>query len=133
MIGNQFTSTALPEDWQPNYDRAPVVTVPGETDACDLGWDAITMRLSQAMPHAEQAVLSVDCYDGVDVAAVADVLTRGIAPDEVIDTRDLFKPVAEIDAGALDDQGELGRLGPIRIDPAGSRELGEPALEPIRQ
>ncbi|MEO1235468.1 MAG: class I mannose-6-phosphate isomerase [Planctomycetota bacterium] len=91
MITQAFQSTALPADWRPNYDREPVVPVPGHADGLSLGWDTIAERLTAT------GVLSIDCYDAVDDVVIAKELNRRLGFDRVIHTASLMKTPAEID------------------------------------
>ena len=51
-----------------NYDKFPLVAVPGADDACVTGWEAIGQRLRPAALAGGRAktVLVVECYPGVD-------------------------------------------------------------------
>jgi mannose-6-phosphate isomerase class I len=65
-----------------NYDKWPVIDVPGAGNAAVLGWDACTQRLLQAIATrgGKRTVLVVECYPGVDETAVAGVLRRSLSP-----------------------------------------------------
>lgn len=55
-----------------NYDKFPFVAVPGSEQACVVGWDLIGERLERACAQggARKTVIAVECYPGVDEAAV---------------------------------------------------------------
>ena len=80
-----------------NYDLEPSVAVPAAASAgACAGWPAITERLAAATPAA--GLVAVDGYVGVHFAAIREALEPALEPASVIDTADLLKPAAEIDA-----------------------------------
>ena len=81
-----------------NYDKFPFVAVPGADDACVAGWAAIGRRLRGAVQAEGRAktVLVVECYPGVDEAAVREALVRELNPGLTIVASDALKPEAEI-------------------------------------
>ncbi|MEM8783787.1 MAG: class I mannose-6-phosphate isomerase [Planctomycetota bacterium] len=93
-----FDSQVLGPGFRANYDKRPAVGVTGSSkDDVTVG-DAIASKLAEALQGGK--VLTIDCYVGMDVDAVAaQVLRRPeLAGFEVIETAALFKPAAEIDA-----------------------------------
>lgn len=76
-----------------NYDMAPFVPVPNGEDRCTAGWDAIASRLA-----AEGRLVVVECYPGVDECMVRCELELRIGADLVIETHELLKTEAEIEA-----------------------------------
>jgi mannose-6-phosphate isomerase class I len=80
-----------------NYDKRPFVDVPGH--GCQTGWDAIAARLSDAIAASAVAapVLVVECYPGVDEAAVATELARRLQPSATLLASWALWPPAEID------------------------------------
>ena len=81
-----------------NYDKFPFVPVPGSDGACVAGWDSIARRLREAVEARGQSrsVIVIDCYPGVDEAAVANGL-RSLQPALVIRAADAMRSPAEID------------------------------------
>ncbi len=77
----------------PNYDKTPFVPVPDPEGRCVEGWDAVAARLAET-----RGVLAVECYPGVDEAAVRRELAARLAPVLTIDPRELMRPEAEIEA-----------------------------------
>lgn len=75
----------------PNYDKNPFVSVPGGDGRCAVGWDAVADRLRGA------AKLVVECYPGVDEAAIIHELGSRLNFSLVIDMRGLFRPAEEIE------------------------------------
>jgi mannose-6-phosphate isomerase class I len=60
-----------------NYDKSPVVDIPGQANVCDQGWDAIAKRLQAACSRfPNKAVLTIECYPGVDESAILSELQR---------------------------------------------------------
>ena len=51
----------LKEGLKANYDKYPVVQVPGYEDACICGWTDILQHLSEQ----KSKVLVLECYQGV--------------------------------------------------------------------
>jgi mannose-6-phosphate isomerase class I len=78
----------------PNYDKAPVVSVPGRT--CHVGWDAVATRLAEARARP-RAVLAVECYPGVDADDVLDRLATRLQPVLTIKAADAMLSPVEID------------------------------------
>jgi len=124
MIGERFQSSALPADWQPNYDRQPAVAVPDSDGAASAGWDDIAERLTVALDHvgpkAGGPTLCIDCYDGVDVDAIIAALTERLTPNRIVDTRTLFKSPDELNAMLEPwlggDDPIFGFLNPVTLD-----------------
>jgi mannose-6-phosphate isomerase class I len=77
-----------------NYDKSPSVAVPGH--ACAVGWDAIAVELSAAA-SAARTVVAIECYPGVDQAAVAAELQRRLRPALIVDAAAALRPADEID------------------------------------
>lgn len=66
-----------------NYDKFPVVAVPGSDQACVSGWDAIAHRLRHALPTpptSSHQVLVVECYPGVDESVLLRELELRLKP-----------------------------------------------------
>lgn len=76
-----------------NYEKFPFVAVPGGEGACVTGWEAIAARL-----HGRPGVITVECYPGVHEHVVACELGSRLNCDLVIETRELLRSEAEIDA-----------------------------------
>ncbi len=80
---------------QPNYDKFPVVDVPG-TFAVLEGWPAILAELGERLNGISRPVLVVDTYPGVNDAEVLGALEAALRPALVIRTVDLKKPEPEL-------------------------------------
>lgn len=85
---------------KPNYDKFPTVTVPNGENACVQGWDAIAAQLQQAVNKrgAQKTVLVVECYPGVDEAAVLRELEQRLTPALSIQAEEAMHPPEKIDA-----------------------------------
>jgi len=70
-----------------NYDKSPSVNVPGH--ACDVGWDAIAVRLG--------GVVAVECYPGVDDLEIIRQLERRLLPALVVRASGALRPPDAID------------------------------------
>jgi mannose-6-phosphate isomerase class I len=83
-----------------NYDQCPFVPVPGGDGACVQGWDAIAERLRRAIAEhgGRKTVLTVECYSGVDEAAVLAELKARLAPTLAIPACEAMLPPGKIDA-----------------------------------
>lgn len=83
-----------------NYDRFPVVEVPGGRGACVAGWDAIGERLRRAVASLTRAktVLTVECYAGVDETQVLAALRDRLHPVLALEARAAMLPPEKLDA-----------------------------------
>ncbi|MBU6398950.1 MAG: class I mannose-6-phosphate isomerase [Verrucomicrobia bacterium] len=83
-----------------NYDKAPVVSVPGAAGACVTGWDAVAGRLREAVAgrNARRTVVGVECYAGVDEDGVTRELQRRFAPALLVRASEALLPPDRIDA-----------------------------------
>jgi len=65
-----------------NYDKYPFVPVPDAADACVTGWDNIGARLQKfiVQRHTPKTIVIVECYPGVDEAAVLNKLKARLNP-----------------------------------------------------
>jgi mannose-6-phosphate isomerase class I len=82
-----------------NYDKFPVVPVPGGENDCVSGWARIAARLRQAVAQRNTAktVLVVECYTGVDEEAVARALQDSLSPSLLLHARAAMLPSEQID------------------------------------
>ena len=85
---------------QPNYDKIPFVPVPGAANACVTGWDAIAARLQPviASGNLNKTVLVIECYPGVDEAAVLAELKSRLTPALVVYAADSMLSPEKVDA-----------------------------------
>jgi len=82
----------------PNYDKFPSIAVPpGHADSSWSGWESICSAIL-ARTASGKALVAVECYPGVHVEEVLARLAAGLQPILAIDTREAFKPEAEVDA-----------------------------------
>jgi mannose-6-phosphate isomerase class I len=82
-----------------NYDKFPVVSVPGAELACVAGWAAIGDWLLEVLRRRGKVktVLAVECYPGVDEKNVIEALLPVLRPELVLQSCDAFKPEPDID------------------------------------
>jgi mannose-6-phosphate isomerase class I len=78
-----------------NYDKSPCIEVPGQI--CLTGWDAIANGLAAAVAAKNATVLAIECYPGVDAAAVRRELAIRLRPALMLDPATALRPAAEID------------------------------------
>lgn len=96
---------------KPNYDKFPTVPVPAQfTNDCWTGWSGIAKRIQGAIEArraqgAAQLVVAVECYSGVLDADVRENLGSRLKGAVMLDTKDAFKPAAEIDQLVARDLG----------------------------
>lgn len=76
-----------------NYDKFPATEVIGPLW---LNWDSIREKLTESL-SAGRNVLAVECYQGVYIDEIIDEISR-VPHSLFIDTRDLMKTPAEIEA-----------------------------------
>jgi mannose-6-phosphate isomerase class I len=82
-----------------NYDKFPVIDVPGSTGAGVEGWERIAERLAARIAQLPpKTVLTVECYAGVDEAAVTAELSRRLGAAKVIRAAEALLPPDRIDA-----------------------------------
>lgn len=84
----------------PNYDKHPVVLVPGTDGGAVLGWDAIASRLLDRMPRTpgRRLVLAVECYPGVDASGIAGALASRLRPAATLATAEALLAPESIEA-----------------------------------
>jgi mannose-6-phosphate isomerase class I len=111
-----------------NYDKFPVVAVPGHDDDCIAGWEAIAVRLKNATAQraSRQVVLVVETYPGLLDQEVLPALQRALVPELLVESRDAFLSPAKIDALVLPDLTDDPVFGRLT-----SREL-ENLMDPQR-
>jgi len=78
-----------------NYDKAPVVRVPGNFRILK-GWPGICRSLSERLQGLPRAVLVVDTYPGVDDTELLGQLEAHVRPSLTIRTLDLKRPEPEL-------------------------------------
>jgi len=55
----------LPEGVSPNYDKYPVVEVPGYENSCVCGWDGIMAAIERTRASRQVSTIVFECYQGV--------------------------------------------------------------------
>lgn len=85
---------------QSNYDKFPVVEVPGYTHAV-CGWEHIMAQLHEQL--GVQGVLLLECYQGVDDAEVIDALTHAFPDAALYRSADAMKTQDELYSILKDD------------------------------
>ena len=83
-----------------NYDKFPVVDVPGLPDACVAGWDDIAERLLVAIKSraARKTTLVIECYTGVHEKEIIAALSSRLKPAYCLQAADAMLSPAKIDA-----------------------------------
>jgi mannose-6-phosphate isomerase class I len=103
------------------YDLAPSIAVPGDARTVSVGWPAIAQTLRDAIARLARpkTVLVVECYAGVDEAAVLSGLARAIKPVLTIAPSEALLPPTRINAlvaPLLGDDPVFGRFGDLTLD-----------------
>lgn len=99
-----------------NYDLRPSVAIPGAPGGWsgDGVWDEL-----EARSQGERTLVAIDCYPGVDVAALIDTLTARFPGRRVLSVEDAARPIAELDARLaphITDDRVFGVLAHIELD-----------------
>ena len=84
----------------PNYDPRPRIPVPGEAFSGHSLWRAVAAEASRRRPGAP--VLALDCYPGVDLAALERDLAEALPAYRVVDCESAALPIESIDARIAD-------------------------------
>ncbi|MCB0589520.1 MAG: class I mannose-6-phosphate isomerase, partial [Phaeodactylibacter sp.] len=84
---------------QSNYDKFPVVKVPGFERGCFSGWEAIAEAIRQQLPDTsrEKAVLVVECYHGVEEQEARKALLERLRPVVVIEAEKAYLSEEQLD------------------------------------
>lgn len=75
---------------QSNYDKLPVVQVPGEEHSCVTGWDDITAGLCSLLQQ-QKRILVVECYQGVRDEEVLSALHKGFPEACIFESASVMK------------------------------------------
>jgi mannose-6-phosphate isomerase class I len=78
---------------RPNYDRFPVIQVPGDHQLW-RGWESVGRALAA---RAGSGVTVIDCYPGVDGEELLAALRVALQPPRIIATADLLRSPEELD------------------------------------
>ena len=84
----------------PNYDKHPVVRVPGMENRCVQGWDSIVATLKARLELSGKSVKTVvvECYQGVMDEEIKAALKAGFPEAVWFDSADAMYPAARIDS-----------------------------------
>lgn len=114
------------------FNLRPSVPVRGHHKSCWVGWESIVGQLSVACRcgGGQRVVLAIECYPGVDEAAICAELESRLQPRRVLRSKAAFKPPEEVErlvAPFLTSDPVFGRLSSLAlrdfIDPAGEAEF----------
>jgi mannose-6-phosphate isomerase class I len=118
-----------------NYEKRPVVRIPGSDADCSFGWD----RIASALAATGARVICVECYPGVFEDELASELGLRFPDASVYRSKDCLKSKSDVDAMLapyLTDDPVFGRMNGIRIehffDPV-RLHLARQALEGTRE
>lgn len=86
----------LPDGVVPNYDRFPVVMVPGFETACVEGWERIAGVIRQKAGASSPCTVAFECYNGVLDGEVLDALKREFPEVPLYQSSSAMKPQEEL-------------------------------------
>jgi mannose-6-phosphate isomerase class I len=89
-----------------NYDKFPLVEVTQRDEDCVTGWESIADAVQSARGGRERSVLVIECYPGVDVAAVERELVARLHPDALVRAADALKDADVLEAQFVDTLGD---------------------------
>ncbi len=104
-----------------NYDRFPALAIPQCHQACVAGWDAIAHRLATAIQQRtrHKTILAIECYPGVDEAAIVAELAPRLHATRVIHMADALRSPEQIEDLVRPylggDDPVFGRLCPLTL------------------
>jgi len=83
-----------------NYDKFPFVAVPGQENACVIGWQNIGRELAKKIQqrNTKKTIVVVECYPGVDEKAVLAELQSRLKPAFAVHAAEAMYPAEKIDA-----------------------------------
>ena len=84
----------LKEGQKSNYDKSPVVNVPGYEDACLCGWDQVSDHLGHEA--SETGLLVFECYQGVNDDEVLNALKEAFPDASIYLSADAMKPQQQL-------------------------------------
>ena len=84
----------LKEGQKSNYDKSPVVNVPGYEDACLCGWDQVSDHLGH--DASETGLLVFECYQGVNDDEVLNALKEAFPDASIYLSADAMKPQQQL-------------------------------------
>lgn len=79
------------------YDKYPVIGVSASAGDCAQGWDEVLGVLSGRAQRQERCVVAVECYPGVDVAALRTPIEQRLDPCLSLDPRVALRPPGELE------------------------------------
>jgi hypothetical protein len=105
----------------PNYDKYPVVRVPGRDRDVWRGWPAVGERLRQAVRArgTGKTVVVVECYPGLYEDEVLPALERALSPALSVRASDGLLAPDDVEALVARDLGDhpvFGRLSPLELE-----------------
>lgn len=90
-------TTSIPPS---NYDKFPLIDVPGTAGRCVRGWQEVCAKLHEAVARrgGAKTVVVIECYTGVFEEELLDALGRFLPRAPRLHSRSCFRTPAEIDA-----------------------------------
>ena len=82
-----------------NYDKFPVIQVPGDSGRCVQGWAAVGARLQATVAARKSArtIVTVECYTGVFIDEIVAALTKHFPESPILRSAEAFLAQDEIE------------------------------------
>jgi len=112
-------SVYLKEGMAPNYDKYPVVQVPGFEGACFRGWDKVMDEIKGRLSAERPQIVVFECYQGVNDKEVLDQIRRRFPSASLYLSSDAMKPqdrLFEILKDDITDDEVFGYMTRYHID-----------------
>lgn len=92
-----------------NYDLFPATQISDRDEDCLLGWSEIFAELGKAMAKDDRPIIAIECYPGVVLNSLREVLAAHFADATVVDVGDAY-----LEPASLEDQfGDTLTLDPV--------------------
>lgn len=93
----------LKDGLKSNYDKAPVVKVPGMGASCLRGWDSIMKKLRKEASSKENPLIVFECYQGVYDDEVISAIKKEFSDASFYSSNDAMKSESELYSILKDD------------------------------
>lgn len=101
-----------------SYDKRPVIHVAGDAAGCSQGWPEVISLLRQQLSGRLRTVVIIECYPGVLVDPLAQILREAFESSHLVSAELLYKHPRELAdqfAGSLTDDPVFGFMKPWDI------------------
>jgi mannose-6-phosphate isomerase class I len=95
----------MPDSFQSNYDKYPLVKVSSSRADCDVGWKEVAQRL-KSKRRSGHFTVCVECYPGCFESEIERELTAALQPALVVRSSECFRSANEIVSQCEHDLGD---------------------------